>query len=305
MLKFLESKSKLGEIAMTSFRKMKLDDLNLVSTFIAELNNIETSHIGYCGKEQQSIANDLMEEFDIPFTDSFVLAFEQDQLIGVVGFDADLESEYAEIWGPFIREGYAHITMSLWSEMEKLIPKKIKQLEMFPNIENTICIKLAQELNFEKMSTESILQFSSLYKEKLKETPLIEIDEKHFADMIKLHDETFPNTYYSGRQIIERMNDIQKVFILTNDDTLLGYIYVEVEPEFGDASIEFFAVKPSERGKGIGSKLILGALKWIFTFESIETVVLCVNGENKNAIHLYKKVGFEEEHRLYSYRKKY
>lgn len=34
---------------------------------------------------------------------------------------------------------------------------------------------------------------------------------------------------------------------------MLGYVYVEVEPEFGEGSIEFAGVNEAARGKGLAA----------------------------------------------------
>ncbi len=85
---------------------------------------------------------------------------------------------------------------------------------------------------------------------------------------------------------------------LAKADELAGYIYVEAEPEFGEGNIEFFAVNELQRSKGIGKKLLIMGLKWLFLFDSISSIKLCVNLKNEKAINLYKKVGFKQKHQL-------
>lgn len=116
--------------------------------------------------------------------------------------------------------------------------------------------------------------------------------------MRELHDKTFPNTYYDGEEIISRLNNHRKVFVCKEAKELTGYIYVEAEPEFDEGSIEFFAVNESQRGKGIGCYLLTMALRWLFSFNSIDSVSLCVNSKNEKAINLYKMAGFKEKHQL-------
>ncbi|MBM7663210.1 ribosomal protein S18 acetylase RimI-like enzyme [Bacillus mesophilus] len=60
----------------------------------------------------------------------------------------------------------------------------------------------------------------------------------------------------------------------------------------------FFAVKESEQGKGLGRHLLKIALHWLFTIKKIDSITLCVESLNKQAIHLYKKVGFKVVHEL-------
>ncbi|MBD8500833.1 GNAT family N-acetyltransferase [Paenibacillus arenosi] len=289
---------------MVQIRSMNAADVDQVSRFIAALNQIEESHIGYCGKEYQVIAHSFIEDVtDVPYNEGFVLAYENDELIGVLGFDADLEQHCAEIWGPFVKvDKWEHVD-KLWSQMVDLLPKEIHSLSLFPNKKNAPVIQLAEYFDFSKESEQAILKFQRADRCKLTEAGAVELTESYYTEMIELHNRVFPNTYYSGQQIVERVNEHRKVFIITNGAELSGYIYVEAEPEFGEASIEFFGVTESERGKGIGNRLLTAALTWLFAFETIEAITLCVNANNDKAIPLYKKVGFQHVHDLCFYYK--
>lgn len=284
---------------MLEIKVINTADIGKVSRFISHLNNNEESHIGFCGKGSEEIANSLTEDIsDVKYTDSFVGAYENNQLVGVLGFDADLEDNSAEIWGPFIKEDKWEIVSGLWSEMNILLPADIHSLSMFPNIKNHNVLNLAKNLGFSEHSKQAILTFNRDDKSKLADVDMIELNQNYFSDMKELHDQEFPDTYYSGQQILDRINIQRKVYILTNHHGLSGYVYVEAEPAFGEGSIEFFAVKESERGKGIGKRLLTVALKWLFTFETIDFITLCVNSSNDNAIRLYKKAGFKRIHDL-------
>ncbi|WP_028594749.1 GNAT family N-acetyltransferase [Paenibacillus assamensis] len=289
---------------MVQIRIMNAADVDQVSRFIAELNQLEETHIGYCGTEQQEIAHSFIEDItDVPYNEGFVLAYEHDELIGVLGFDAELEQHCAEIWGPFMKaDKWGHID-KLWGQMVELLPPEIHSLSMFPNKKNAPVIQLAEYFDFAKESEQAILKFQQADRCKLTEAGADELTEYYYADMIELHDHVFPNTYYSGQQIVERVNEHRKVFIIKNETDLSGYIYVEADPEFGEASIEFFGVTESERGKGVGSRLLTAALTWLFAFDTIESITLCVNASNDQAIQLYKKVGFQHVHDLCFYYK--
>lgn len=285
-------------------KSLKDEDVKKVAQFISQLNSKDESHIGFCGTNIDELVHSLKNDLtDVPYTDSFVVAYEQDSLIGVLGFDADLDGEVAEVWGPFILENKWEIASSLWNRLVELLPREIEALHLFPNKKNVKVLQLAEEYNFHKNSEQAILDFPRGKKKELKDVPVVELTPEFYEDMMELHDEVFPSTYFNGQQIVERLNGERKVFILEENGDLSGYIYVEAEPEFGEASIEFFAVKSSKRGQGIGVQLLTAALHWLFTFDSMDSVRLCVNADNK-AIHLYKKVGFQHIHNLCYFTKK-
>ena len=289
---------------MLEVKKIDKEDIGEVSNLISQLNNSEESHIGFCGKDKKEIAKYMLEDItDVKYNDSFVGAYENNQLVGVLGFEADLEDRSAEIWGPFINANKWPIVFDMWEKTIELLPDEIDSLEMFPNSKNIRVCELATNLSFKKYSDETILNFDRNNSHELKGAFLEELTPEYYLDMKLLHDKTFPGAYYNGQQIINRINDHGKVFVITDKDDFCGYIYVEAEPEFGEASIEFFAVETSARGKGTGRQLLMGALKWVFTFENIDSIRLCVNSTNNSAINLYKKVGFQHLHDLCSFTK--
>lgn len=284
---------------MLKMRAMNEGEVDRVAEFISHLNRNEASHIGYCGEDSQEIAHSIRNDItDIHYTESFLVAYDQEELVGVLGFDADIENNSAEIWGPFIKEPQIEIMYNMWNQVIESIPEHVHSISMFPNKENVKVIAMAEGLGFVHQSVQSILSFDRKDVKKVIGEPIQEITSEYYSAMKELHDQTFPGSYYNGSQMIERMNDSNKVLITSKDGLLTGYIYAEAEPEFGEASIEFFAVNESARGKGIGARLVSQALNWLFSFNSIHSVTLCVDSTNEKAVRLYTKVGFKKDYEL-------
>jgi len=53
-------------------------------------------------------------------------------------------------------------------------------------------------------------------------------------------------------------------------------------------------VNPSWQSKGIGGLLLSALIEWVQSHSQIEVINLTVSEENKSAISLYKKLGFQE-----------
>ncbi|KPB03218.1 GNAT family N-acetyltransferase [Bacillus sp. CHD6a] len=280
------------------------DSLETVAAFIAKLNGQAQSHIGYCGRQPEEIASSLRNDFtDIPFEKAFIVAYEEEALIGVLGFEADFEQKSAEVWGPFIEGNQHEQGYLLFNQMMQLIPSSIEKLCMFPNKKNELAVASATTYNFSKQSEQAILSLrrNDLITTQHSTLPLL--PEHHYSQMTLLHNLVFPDTYYSGEQILNRISENRKVFYVEKEGRLAGYIYVEVEPQFSEASIEFFAVDERYRGQNIGTELLRIAVSWIFSFEEIKELQLCVNTTNSSAIHLYQKAGFKLADELYYYQK--
>lgn len=280
------------------------DLIEEVAAFIARLNGQSKSHIGYCGRQQQELVRSLRNDFtDVPFEKAFVLAYREKALVGVLGFDADLRQKSAEVWGPFVEVDHQDQTINLFKQMLQLIPTEVERLCMFPNKENDIASTTATSFDFSKQSEQAILTMSRDDFSACRVPMLLELTKQHYREMIRLHNLAFPDTYYDGEQIINRMNEHRKVFYYLREDKLAGYIYVEVEPEFSEASIEYFAVNERFRGQSIGTELLKGAVSWIFSFKEIDELRLCVNSTNNQAIRLYQKAGFRLADELYFFQK--
>ncbi|MFJ8262584.1 GNAT family N-acetyltransferase [Rummeliibacillus sp. NPDC094406] len=90
--------------------------------------------------------------------------------------------------------------------------------------------------------------------------------------------------------------------ILKDDiGNIQGYVYFEVAPEHGEASIEFIAVSPHFQNQGLGTILLKEVLTRIFIYESIDKIQLSVSNTNDSANHVYHKAGFYTKNQLLSY----
>ena len=72
-----------------------------VAEFISMMNKDITRHVGYCGENHEEILDAILHGFsDIGWEKSFVVSYnDNNEIVGVLGFDIDEISESAEIWG--------------------------------------------------------------------------------------------------------------------------------------------------------------------------------------------------------------
>jgi ribosomal protein S18 acetylase RimI-like enzyme len=78
----------------------------------------------------------------------------------------------------------------------------------------------------------------------------------------------------------------------TLGEVIDGYVYVSIDPNAQEGYIEFLAVQPAQRGKGIGLQLLNCALEWCYFDKGVARVALTVDGKLDNARALYKRAGF-------------
>ncbi len=288
-----------GEIMYVSSIS-KVED---VASFIANMNKDAIHHVGYCGDEKKEVLHTILHDFsDIGWEKSFVVTYEGNKIIGVLGFDVDEVKRCAEIWGPFIKaENWEEVALHMWKELIEKVPFHIEKFYGFYHVENNNCACLMKDLRAKEQERHSIFRFSN---SGVKQHHICNVEEalpQVFEQFISLHNHIFPNTYYKGNEIIEHLSDTNKLFVSMKNGKLEGYVYVEVNPEFHEANIEFIATAENSRRKGVGEQLLQGAIQYIFSFQEMKEIELCLNTNNDRAMKLYKKVGFEEKACLQHY----
>ncbi|SES10783.1 N-acetyltransferase [Psychrobacillus sp. OK032] len=283
-------------------------DIEKLSLFLEEMNKKPESHIGYCGKANDEIAHTLLHEFsDIDISQCFAVAYENKEIIGALGLDIDMESKSAEVWGPYIKNEseYLQLADMLWEKVNGLSNIVVNEFSFFVNKENTF----AQQFAINKQAVyKGNHQLLKAFRNDLGEVDLEQIVsyDLHYKDSFSsLHEATFPKTYYSSSQILQRLNKHNRLIVMTdNEERIKGYVYVEASPEHKEGAIEYITISPDYRKQGIGTKLIRAALSYLFSYKEIEEISLSVEIENHQAIRLYKSAGFKLEHELVYYLKR-
>lgn len=275
------------------------ENLEKIAEFMAVMNMRKENHIGYCGDNKEEILGTLQEDF--LSNKSLMFLSDEKEIVAVLGVDLDIENKTAEIHGPFVDEKYGvNLALKLWNNILPLIPNKINKANIFFNYKNSLAMEFANSLNFNFKSNEFVLSLNREDRiENLSDgVRILKDDEKE--EFIKLHDNIFPNTYYSGEMIVNKINSKNKVYIYKDKDEIQGYVYVEVHPEAQQGNIEYLGVNPNFRGRGLGVSLLSMAIDFVFSHDVIMEIILCVNCDNE-AIKLYEKCGFKEKNFLKFY----
>ena len=288
---------------MLEFRKVT--DVNEAAEFIAALNSKDEHHVGYLGTDKEEVLDSLINDiFDLSVENSFVCAYEEEKLIGILGFDYDEEKKTAEVWGPFTNQLQGHdLSLKMWNMLLKQLPIKPEKVYGFYNVKNQLGKCLMESLKAKRKDNQAILTIRN--EEQLGDNStnitIKEITPDQYDVFRTLHTETFGDTYYSADAIVEKQDDESKVFIALDDQDFLGYVFCETNVKFGEADIHYIAVSPVARGKGMGKQLIQKSLEFMFSFKEIREITLCVEANNLPAIKTYKKAGFTEKYHLALY----
>ncbi|MEC1180237.1 N-acetyltransferase [Metasolibacillus meyeri] len=278
-------------------------DVKEISIYLEKMNTKSSSHIGFCGEQNEEIYDSLMNDFsDLELGDSFLVVYDQSNIVGAIGLDIDLDGEYADIWGPFVTDDNIDVAQALWNKAILKIPQEVKSCSFFINKDNLFVKEFVMQNNAQYSGTDLVLHITRSIFTKEAITTSEKIDKEYYDSFVSLHDEIFPKTYFNSHSILNRLNSRNDLLIIKgNESKIKGYVYIEAKPEHKEGNIEYIAVSTEFRGQGVGKMLIIGALKKLFSYPSIDEITICVSCENEAAINLYKSVGFKEKYVLDSY----
>jgi ribosomal protein S18 acetylase RimI-like enzyme len=279
--------------------------LDAIVEFIVRLNRQPSHQIGYLGEDPVSVRNDLTDR-NAEVADALYVALAGGELAGVMTLDADAEVGRTWIYGPWIERTDADaVADALWHAVLPHAPADAPELELFCSLENGLVRRFAERHRFAVYSEAVLLRLARgdmRPGDASGVAPLAPADHDAFA---VLHDATFPRTFLTSRQIIERIGEDNEhaVFVTHDDAGLTGSIYAELYPESGDANIEFVAVEARARGTGVGTRLVAAALGWIFARAEINEVVLNTQPDNHAALRLYERAGFTRGEAMIAFRR--
>jgi ribosomal protein S18 acetylase RimI-like enzyme len=129
------------------------------------------------------------------------------------------------------------------------------------------------------------------------------VDPAHDEAFVTLHEQLFPGTYYSGRQLLDMAARGDAVVLGVADaDALVGYAAGRID-ESGDGYLDFVGVAESHRRQGHGSTLVRAISLELDARGAIDEVRLTVRSENEAGLALYDALGFAPASSLVGYRR--
>ncbi|HSR33848.1 MAG TPA: GNAT family N-acetyltransferase [Anaerolineae bacterium] len=258
---------------------------------MAEQNEIPESQCIISGEGAESILA-TMSKWDEVSEICFAVARQDRRLVGVIGCEFDEELGRGWLWGPFaLAEPWDETAAALLEELLALLPPAIRRLDFFVNEANQRAYRFYLAHGFGTPS------FSHVYAAPRPQEPLVlsepcsPLQPAQAGSFRALHDAIFPNTYYTGQDILDQRDGEHQVFVRPQGDEVVGYAYAIVD-ESGEGYVEFLGVHPDRRGRGLGKGLLLTALDWLFRTKDVCEVGLTVSDDQTNARSLYEKVGF-------------
>ena len=280
------------------------DEVTEVIAFMIRLNREARHHVLYVDEEDAALRRTIAE-FDLPPQDTFVVARENGTVRGVLGFDADERLGRAWAYGPFVDHAeHQHLAEALWESSVPLLPPNVVEIELAFDVRNKALERFAEEHGMQLYKDMPVLTLRSHDWARVapKGHRIVNYRDEHLAALEELHEATFPSTFWSAREILERLDDRRRLLVAEGEHGLTGYVYAEVDPPTHQGGIEFLAVAPEERRRGIGNALVEETLGWLFAEPEVDEIFVIVEDDNPAGKALFEGFGFRVIRRMRAFR---
>lgn len=171
------------------------------------------------------------------------------------------------------------------------LPAEVCRIDNFVALDFAAGLAAHARLGFDPRRTVHVMR-ATAHRPVPSPVPIGAVDGSSVDDRARveaLHELAFPGTHTAVEQMLSTAGGR---LWCARDGQIVGYVYA-VRPEaLPEGRIEYVAVAPEARGRGIGRALLATAVEWLFA-EGAPEVFLTVDADNERALGVYRAAGFE------------
>jgi GNAT superfamily N-acetyltransferase len=286
-------------------RLARRDDFPDIAALIDGQNKTPETQCLISGEGYESIHRQMVAYDDISEICFAVAVGDDDgRLVGAFGSEFDEELGRGWLWGPFVLAGHLEpLASALFEELLEILPPTVRQLDSFLHVANRQGHRFYLDHGFRKDCLAHVYVADRPEAPIALSEPCPAFEHRCAGSLIALHDATFPNTYETGPGMIAKIDADHQVFCWTAGDDVLGYVYATAAEVAAEGCLDFLGVRADARRRGLGRRLLLTALKWLFEVKQVMQVSLTVYDDQTPARSLYEAVGFRLKHSGWSYQR--
>ncbi|MGI9595512.1 MAG: GNAT family N-acetyltransferase [Acidimicrobiales bacterium] len=277
------------------YRQPVTEDIPAMAELGSRCQADPSFHIAYLGLDAAAIATDI-GELD-GWTETSTVAVEDQQVIGWLVGEIDLDMGRLWWWGPFATadDRWAEIADMLYTETRRRLPSAITEEEACADDRSDAVRRWCDRHRLEANTASVLLQrppTPAVVDPRIR--PLADGDHQAVG---VLHDLAFPGTHTTAAALVE--SDHPRLLIEL-DGRVVGYVAFELQSD-GSGYIDYLAVDDAHRGAGLGRALVDHACHDMFA-AGATYAHLTVREDNPAARALYSRLGFVEERLARPYR---
>lgn len=278
------------DILSYTLRRPYPEELALIVQFIYQQQANPVTRCLHLDWHQEGILADI-QDLDVPFHEAFMLAFDQETLVGVLGCDNDLEAGRAWLHGPFARaEDWYTIVASLFEATWATLPPAIGRVSNYLELAYAQAREFHTDWGFLTKDVSHIYRAEAYPLTMPESIHPFQPSDAEFLE--RAHTQAFPQTWLSTAEMIRQQDERHPILIVWHEGQPVGYARLSQHVALFEGTLDFVAVVPEWRGQGWGQRLIAAGLYWIFHTRQLPVAYLNVGDSNTQAKQLYERAGF-------------
>lgn len=211
--------------------------------------------------------------------------------VAVAGAEIDAGASRAWVRGPLVLPGHEAAAASLLRALPQALPK-VQRFDAFWQADESALIACAQQLGWQLRLRHHVMEARASRQPTLPVRGVADARPEDHAAAMALHEAAFPSTYLPPAALLASLDTDHRLLVARGEAGVLGYCYAQHRPAEGDGYIDYLAVLPAARGRGMGRGLLLSALEWLFGACAVPLVSLTVREDSVPALGLYEAAGF-------------
>lgn len=243
--------------------------------------------------------------WETPWLETSWVADRGDGIVGYIGVELDDAQPRVWIHGPVVDDrDWDVVADALLTALDAELPvTRASEAEVAADVENARIAEFATRHGFIAGKVHHLLALPAPRIEPLPRGDAEPLSSEHEDAFVELHEQLFPGTYYSGRQLLAQAAQGEAMLLQAlDDDELAGYAAGRID-EAGDGYLDFVGVAPGKLRRGFGGALA-GAMGHALRDRApISAMRLTVSGDNTAALALYGLLGFERQANVVAYRR--
>ncbi|MGI5992381.1 MAG: GNAT family N-acetyltransferase [Methanosarcina sp.] len=152
-------------------------------------------------------------------------------------------------------------------------------------------------ISFKKLLRDTAGSFLLRQWKSIEKENISSIEDSMLPEVLRIHDEGFENQ--SSETLIKYSKNCRNTFyIIKDNDRIAGYCSYYLKPYFSlkgfekQSVISSIAIDRNFRGRGFAERLLRFTIKEM-KVNGVSSILLYVNANNRPAIQLYEKIGFQ------------
>ncbi len=254
----------------------------------------------YLGTGRDGVVAEL-DDLDLPWREHMLVCVRDGRVVAAAVADHDLELGRSWLHGPWAVDDavWEASARALVDALVDRLPDGISDHELCGTPANTRLAALAASLGWAAGPVNVSYETRTVDGWPPPDPAVRPATEADLGGVAAIHDDAFPGTYHSARQLVA---DPDRFTVVADDAAgrLVGYASAQVQPD-GGGYLDFIAVAPPARGHGVGTRLLATIGRAVLDAAPAHRMHLTVTGDNP-AVRLYERFGLTRGAELVAYR---